>query len=52
MKWWNTPGGPTAEHELIRAALGAQMGTAQFSAGSGEASSLGAGGSIDVAVCV
>ncbi len=51
VKWWNTPGGPTAEHELIRAALGAHMGTAQFSAGSGEASSLGAGGSIEVAVC-
>src|SRR5690348_3869875 len=53
MKWWNTPGAPTAEHELLRAALGARMGTAQFAAGGGEASSLGAGrgGSIDVAVC-
>jgi FkbM family methyltransferase len=53
VKWWNAPGGPTAEHELLRAALGAHMGTAQFAAGSGEASSLGAGagGTIDVAVC-
>lgn len=53
MKWWNAPGAPAAEHELLRAALGARMGTAQFAAGGGEASSLGAGsgGSIDVAVC-
>jgi len=55
LRWWNTPGGPAADHELIRAALGARMGTAQFAAGSGEASSIGAGGSaggsIDVAVC-
>jgi FkbM family methyltransferase len=51
VQWWNAPGGPTAEHELLRAALGARMGTAQFAAGGGEASSLGAGGTIDVAVC-
>jgi len=51
VKWWNTPGGPAAEHELIRAALGAKMGTAQFAAGSGEAGAVGAGGSIEVAVC-
>jgi FkbM family methyltransferase len=51
VNWWNTVGGPTAEHELLRAALGARMGTAQFAAGTGESSALGAGGSIDVAVC-
>ncbi len=41
LQWWNAPGAPAGEHELIRAALGAQMGTAQF----------GASGAIDVAVC-
>ncbi|MFI5244867.1 MAG: hypothetical protein ACHQQR_06540, partial [Gemmatimonadales bacterium] len=51
LRWWNAPGSPAAEHELLRAALGARMGTAQFAAGSGEASAVGAGGSIDVAVC-
>lgn len=51
VKWWNTPGGPTAEHELLRAALGARMGTAQFAAGTTEPGAFGAGGSIDVAVC-
>jgi FkbM family methyltransferase len=54
MKWWNMPGAPTVEHELLRAALGAHMGTAQFAPGNGEAgSTLGAGsnGSIDIAVC-
>jgi FkbM family methyltransferase len=51
VKWWNTPGGPTAEHELLRAALGARMGTAQFAAGTMETSAISAGGSIDVAVC-
>jgi FkbM family methyltransferase len=56
-KWWNAPTHPKAEHELVRAALGARMGIAQFAAGSGEASALGASGSsgasaaIDVAVC-
>jgi FkbM family methyltransferase len=50
VKWWNAAGDPAAERQLIRAALGARMGTAQFSAGSGEASALGSGG-IDVAVC-
>jgi FkbM family methyltransferase len=49
--WWNAPGGLDAEHELVRAALGAHMGTAQFAAGGAEASALGAGGSIEVAVC-
>jgi FkbM family methyltransferase len=51
VRWWNAPGGPTAEHELLRAALGARMGTAQFAAGTTELSAPGAGGSIDVAVC-
>ncbi|HEV8409249.1 MAG TPA: FkbM family methyltransferase [Gemmatimonadaceae bacterium] len=51
VRWWNAPGAPAAEHELVRAALGARMGTAQFAAGSGEASAIGAGGTIDVAVC-
>jgi FkbM family methyltransferase len=51
VKWWNTPGGPTAEHELLRAALGARMGTAQFAAGTVELTAIGAGGFIDVAVC-
>ncbi len=59
-KWWNAPTGPKAEHELVRAALGARMGIARFAAGSGEASALGASGSsgasgastsIAVAVC-
>jgi FkbM family methyltransferase len=53
-KWWNAPTHPKAEHELVRAALGARMGIARFAAGSGEASALGASGasaSIDVAVC-
>ncbi len=51
MQWWNEPAHASTGHELLRAALGARMGTARFSAGSGEASALGAGGSIDVAVC-
>jgi FkbM family methyltransferase len=51
VQWWNAPGCPTAERELIRAALGARMGTAQFAAGSGEASALGADGGVEVAVC-
>ncbi|HEX7546945.1 MAG TPA: FkbM family methyltransferase [Gemmatimonadaceae bacterium] len=51
LRRWNTPGGLAAEHELLRAALGSRMGTAQFAAGSGESSALGAGGAIDVAVC-
>jgi FkbM family methyltransferase len=50
-RWWEAPGGPSAAHELIRAALGARMGTAEFAAGGGEASALGAGGTTDVAVC-
>jgi FkbM family methyltransferase len=53
-KWWDASTRPKVEHELVRAALGARMGTARFAAGSGEASALGAGGtsaSIDVAVC-
>lgn len=51
LDWWNAPDAPATERELIRAALGARMGTAQFSAGDGEASSLGGRGGIDVAVC-
>jgi FkbM family methyltransferase len=50
-KWWDASTRPTAEHQLIRAALGAHMGTAHFAAGGGEASALGTTGSIDVAVC-
>jgi FkbM family methyltransferase len=51
VKWWNAPGCPSAEHELIRAALGARMGTAQFAAASSESGSPGAGAVLDVAVC-
>ncbi|MFI5246325.1 MAG: FkbM family methyltransferase, partial [Gemmatimonadales bacterium] len=51
LRWWNAPGGPAAEHELLRAALGARMGTAQFATASGKSSSPGVAGSIDVAVC-
>jgi FkbM family methyltransferase len=51
VRWWSAPGHLAAEHELLRAALGARMGTAQFAAGSGESEPLGAGGTIDVAVC-
>jgi FkbM family methyltransferase len=51
VRWWNVPGGPSSEHELIRAALGARMGTAQFSAVSGVSGSPDTGGTLDVAVC-
>jgi FkbM family methyltransferase len=49
--WWNAPGAPAAEHELLRAALGARMGTAAFVARGSEAGAPGEGGTIDVAVC-
>jgi FkbM family methyltransferase len=51
VSWWNTPGGPAAEHELVRAALGGHMGTAQFAAGGNEARESGAVTLVDVAVC-
>ncbi len=50
VEWWHLHESFAADRSLIRAALGARMGTAQFSAGGGEASSIGSGG-IDVAVC-
>ena len=49
VKWWNVPGSPLAEHELVRAALGARMGTAQFAIGTNDSGSAGA--TVDVAVC-
>jgi FkbM family methyltransferase len=49
VKWWNAPGCSTAEHELVRAALGARMGTAQFAATSSGPDAAGA--MFDVAVC-
>jgi FkbM family methyltransferase len=51
VKYWNSDDCPPAEHELIRAALGARMETAQFMAGGGEASSIGDGGTHAVMVC-
>jgi FkbM family methyltransferase len=51
VKWWNAPGAPSAEHELVRAALGARMGTAQFAAANSGTSASGAGAMLDVAVC-
>jgi len=50
-RWWSASGEAEVTHELLRAALGSRMGTARFSGGSGEASSLGAAGAINVAVC-
>lgn len=49
VKWWNAPGSPLAEHELVRAALGARMGTAQFALAMNEPGSAAA--TVDVAVC-
>jgi FkbM family methyltransferase len=49
VKWWNAPGSPAAEHELVRAALGARMGTAQFTVAVNDSGS--AGPTVDVAVC-
>jgi FkbM family methyltransferase len=50
-RWWHSPGAPATKHELLRAALGARMGTSRFTGGGGEAGSLGADGSIEVTVC-
>jgi FkbM family methyltransferase len=48
VKWWNAPGCPSAEHELVRATLGARMGTAQFAVPHSEPGSTPM---LDVAVC-
>jgi FkbM family methyltransferase len=45
-RWWNSRGS-AVKHELFQAALGASNGSARFSAGTGEASALGAGPGAD-----